>query len=306
MKKAVYHGVRDIRIEEVPEPQPGPDEVKIKVKYCGICGSDLHEYLHGLFPESPFGHEICGEILAVGSDVSGFEVGDRVVAFQKGGFGERLVAPLDQVLAISAGISWKRAALLEPLAGAAYAVEKGRVKATDTVLIVGGGPVGLMLLLAVKELGVARVYVSEPCSLRREKALELGATAVFDPSQTEVAAEIRRLTAKRGVDVAIEAVGNGAALKDCLSAAGNRGIVIVQGIFTERVPIHMLAFVTREITMIGANSKAPALARRWIESGNIEPEIIVTHVIPLEDLSERGFEVLTRDKDTAIKILVKP
>jgi (R,R)-butanediol dehydrogenase/meso-butanediol dehydrogenase/diacetyl reductase len=306
MKKAVYHGVRDIRIEEVPEPRPGPDEVKIKVKYCGICGSDLHEYLHGLFPESPFGHEICGEILAVGSDVSGFEVGDRVVAFQKGGFGERLVAPLDQVLAISAGISWKRAALLEPLAGAAYAVEKGRVKATDTVLIVGGGPVGLMLLLAVKELGVARVYVSEPCSLRREKALELGATAVFDPSQTEVAAEIRRLTAKRGVDVAIEAVGNGAALKDCLSAAGNRGIVIVQGIFTERVPIHMLAFVTREITMIGANSKAPALARRWIESGNIEPEIIVTHVIPLEDLSERGFEVLTRDKDTAIKILVKP
>jgi (R,R)-butanediol dehydrogenase/meso-butanediol dehydrogenase/diacetyl reductase len=306
MKKAVYHGIRDIRIEEVPEPRPGPDEIKIKVRYCGICGSDLHEYLHGLFPESPFGHEICGEILDIGSGVTGFEVGDRVVAFQKGGFAECLIAPPDEVLAIPADIGWKRAALLEPLAGAAYAVERGRVKATDTVLIVGGGPVGLMLLLAVKELGVTTVYLSEPCSLRREKALELGATAVLDPSRTKVAAEIRRLTAKQGVAVAIEAVGNEAALKDCLSAASNRGTVIVQGIFTERVPIHMLAFVTKEITMLGANSKNPTLARQWIEGGEIEPETIVTHVIPLEDLSERGFETLVRDKETAIKILVEP
>ena len=244
--------------------------------------------------------------MAVGSDVSGFEVGDRVVSFQKGGFAEYQIAPLEEVRSISADISWRRAALLEPLAGAAYAVEKGCVKATDQVLIAGGGPVGLMLLLAVKELGVTTVYVSEPGALRREKALELGATAVFDPSQTKVAAEVRRLTAKQGVDVAIEAVGNGAALKDCLSAARNSGLVIVQGIFTERVPIHMLAFVTREMTMIGANGKTPALARKWIESGNIAPETIVTHVIPLEDLSHRGFEVLTRDRQAAIKILVKP
>jgi len=104
MKKAVYHGIRDIRIEEVPEPSPGSDEVKIKVQYCGICGSDLHEYLHGLFPESSFGHEICGEITAVGPGTTGFEVGDHVVASQKGGFAERMVASQDQVLTIPAGI----------------------------------------------------------------------------------------------------------------------------------------------------------------------------------------------------------
>ena len=306
MKKAVYHGIRDIRIEEVPEPSPGSDEVKIKVQYCGICGSDLHEYLHGLFPESSFGHEICGEITAIGSATAGFEVGDRVVASQKGGFAEYMVATQDEVLTVPAGIGWKRAALLEPLSGAAFAVERGRIKATDTVLIVGGGPVGLMLLLAVKELGVSRVYLSEPSALRRAKALELGATAVLDPSQTKVPAEIRRLTAMQGVDVGIEAVGSEAALKDCLRATRNRGTVIVQGIFTERVSIHMLAFVTKEITMLGANSKNPPLARRWIESGSIEPEAIVTDVIPLEDLSERGFEVLTREKEKAIKILVKP
>ena len=110
----------------------------------------------------------------------------------------------------------------------------------------------------------------------------------------------------QGVDVGIEAVGSEAALKDCLRATRNRGTVIVQGIFTERVSIHMLAFVTKEITMLGANSKNLPLARRWIESGAIEPEAIVTDVIPLEDLSERGFEVLTREKERAIKILVKP
>ena len=169
MKKAVYHGIRDIRIEEVPEPSPGSDEVKIKVQYCGICGSDLHEYLHGLFPESSFGHEICGEITAIGPGTTGFEVGDRVVASQKGGFAEYMVATQDEVLTVPAGIGWKRAALLEPLSGAAFAVERGRVKATDTVLIVGGGPVGLMLLLAVKELGVSRVYLSEPSALRRAR-----------------------------------------------------------------------------------------------------------------------------------------
>ena len=71
MKAAVYHGIRDLRVEEVPEPEPGPGEVKIKVKYCGICGSDLHEYLHGLFPRSPFGHEACGRVVAVGEGVVG-------------------------------------------------------------------------------------------------------------------------------------------------------------------------------------------------------------------------------------------
>ncbi|MGO9020286.1 MAG: alcohol dehydrogenase catalytic domain-containing protein, partial [Syntrophobacteraceae bacterium] len=65
MKKAIYHGIRDIRVEEVPDSAPGPREVKVKIRYCGICGSDLHEYLHGQFPKSPFGHEACGNIIAV-------------------------------------------------------------------------------------------------------------------------------------------------------------------------------------------------------------------------------------------------
>ena len=74
MKQAIYHGIKDVRVEEAPEPQPRPGEVKVKVKYCGICGSDLHEYLHGPFPQSVFGHEACGEVVETGSGVKGFQV----------------------------------------------------------------------------------------------------------------------------------------------------------------------------------------------------------------------------------------
>ena len=112
MKKAVYHGIKDLRVEDVDEPRPGPKEVKVKIKYCGICGSDRDEYLHGLFPMSPFGHEVCGSIVEVGAEVDGFQVGDRVLAISKDGFAEYMTAPMELVLKRPDHIDWKRAALV--------------------------------------------------------------------------------------------------------------------------------------------------------------------------------------------------
>jgi len=306
MKKAVYHGVRDLRVEEVKEPKPGAREVKIKVKYCGICGSDLHEYLHGPFPQSPFGHEACGEIAEVGRDVQGFQVGEGVIVFEKGAYAQYLVCSPERLLKMPAQMSWKRAAAVEPLAGAAYALERGGVQPADTVMVAGAGPVGLMILLGLKAIGVEKVYMTELSEPRRKKAKELGATSVFNPMQIKVPAQIRELTGGKGVDVAIEAVGIEATLKDCLASVRPQGKVIVQGIFTDRVPIHMLGFVTRETTMIGANSIHPALAMAWIESQGIEPESMVTKIIPLDRIVPEGFEVLTAPTKEEIKILVEP
>jgi len=160
MKMAVYHGIRDLRVEEIEDPKPGSNEAKVKVKYCGICGSDLHEYLHGLFPQSPFGHEACGEIVEVGHQVEGFQVGDRVMAFEKDAYAEYMVCPQERMIKIPEKMSWKRAAAVEPLAGAAYAVEKGGIEPENTVLIAGAGPVGLMLLLGLKAIGVKTVYMT--------------------------------------------------------------------------------------------------------------------------------------------------
>jgi (R,R)-butanediol dehydrogenase/meso-butanediol dehydrogenase/diacetyl reductase len=306
MKMAVYHGIRDLRVEEVKEPKPGPKEVKIKVKYCGICGSDLHEYLHGLFPQSPFGHEACGEIVEVGPEVAGFRRGDRVLAFEKGAYAEYLRCPQERSIKIPEGMGWERAAVVEPLAGAAYAIERAGIKASDTILIAGAGPVGLMILLGVKAIGVKTIYVSEVSEKRKEKAQELGASMVLNPLEIKIPAKIKELTAGAGVDVAIEAAGIEATLKDCLASVRYRGKVLVQGIFTERIPIHMLGFVTRETTMIGANSVNPSLAMSWIESKGVKPESIITKIIPLEQIATAGFEVLTRKTKEEIKILVEP
>jgi len=306
MKKAVYHGIRDVRLEQVADPKPGPGEAIIKVKYCGICGSDLHEYLHGLFPQSPFGHEACGEIVEIGPRVDRFQVGDRVLAFEKGAYAEYLVCPQERMMKIPPNMSWKRAAVVEPLAGAAYAIERGGIEPRDTVLIAGAGPVGLMLLLGLKAIGGQTVFMTEISPTRRKKAEELGAILAFNPLESKVSDMIKELTSGRGVDVAIEAVGIAATLKDCLASVRHQGKVIVQGIFTDRVPIHMLGFVTRETTMMGMNSINPSLAMSWIESKGIAPEAIVTKIIPLEQISTEGFEVLTQKTKEEIKILVEP
>jgi len=306
LRAAIYHGIRDLRVEEVAEPKPGPGEAKIRVKYCGICGSDLHEFLHGLFPQSPFGHEACGEIIETGREVKGFQVGDKVIAVQKGAYAEYLVCPQDSMMRKPGGMSWERAAVVEPLAGAAYAIKRGGIRPDDTVLIAGAGPVGLMLVLGLKAIGVKKIYMTEITETRRQKAEELGATSVLNPLAEKIPARIKELTAGQGVDVAIEAVGIEASLKDCLASVRYRGTVIVQGIFTDRVPVHMLGFVTRETTMIGTNSIDLPLAMAWIDAAGIKPESIITKVIPLEQISAEGFECLARKDKEDIKILVAP
>ena len=306
MRAAVYHGIRDLRVEEVAEPKPGPGEAKVRVKYCGICGSDLHEYLHGLFPQSSFGHEACGEIVEVGREVKGFQVEDHVIAVQKGAYAEYLVCPQERMIKKPGNMSWERAAVVEPLSGAAYAIKKGGIQPSDTILIAGAGPVGLMVLLGLKAVGVEKIYMTDISETRRKKAEELGATLVLNPLVEKIPAKIKDLSAGKGVDVAVEAVGIEATLKDCLASVRYQGKVIVQGIFTDRVPVHMLGFVTRETTMIGTNSNNLSLAMSWIESKGIQPELIITKVIPLGQISDEGFEVLTRKYKEEIKILVAP
>ena len=305
MKAAVFHGLRDIRMEEVAEPKPSPGAVIVKVKYCGICGSDLHEYQHGLFPESPFGHEACGEVVKVGAQVKGFQVGDRVLALFKGAYAQYMVCPQERLLRIPPNMTWEKAAVVEPLAVAAYSVEKGNIQPGNTALIAGAGPVGLMTILALQCIGVNQVYVSEVSDPRREKAKELGATLTCNPMRSKVSSWIKEITAGRGVDAAFESVGIEATLKDCLSSVRFQGKVVVQGIFTDRVPIHMLGFVSRETTMIGVNSVNPKLALDWIEKKGIQPERMVTRVLPLEKISE-AFELLTQKAKNEVKILIEP
>jgi (R,R)-butanediol dehydrogenase/meso-butanediol dehydrogenase/diacetyl reductase len=202
-------------------------------------------------------------------------------------------------------MTWERAAVVEPLAVAAYSVEKANIQPGITALIAGAGPVGLMTILGLRCLGVNQVYVTEVSDPRREKAKELGATLTCNPLETKVSSWIKEITSGHGVDVAFESVGIEATLKDCLTSVRFQGKVVVQGIFTDRVPIHMLGFVSRETTMIGVNSANPPLALNWIETKGIQPERMVTRVLPLERISE-GFEILTQKTKKEIKVLIEP
>ncbi len=127
-----------------PEVNQGRGEVKIKMKYCGICGSDLHEYLHGSFPESPFAHEACGEIIALGEGVKDFVVGGRVCSVVPGSFAEIINCPL----------------------------ERAQIKGDETVLVAGCGTVRLMILLGLKAMGVRKIYMSDLLDYRRDTDLE--------------------------------------------------------------------------------------------------------------------------------------
>ena len=306
MKRAIYQGIRQVRVEDAPEQQPGPGTVQIQIKYCGICGSDLHEYLHGAFPQPVFGHEACGTITAVGPGVSGFAVGQRVCSVLPGAFAQFLLCPVERLIPIPDSMSWERAALLEPFSGAAYAIARGGVRPEQTVFVAGAGPVGLMILLGLEALGVRSIFMTDLQEERRRLATELGATRVWDPSRTKSSTQVKELTQGRGVDVAIEAVGIEASLKDCLTSVRQQGTVLVQGIFTQRVPVHMFGFVVRETTMIGCNAIQPELALSWLSQGGIQPERIITSIIPVEDIVAQGFEVLAGKKEGAIKILVAP
>ncbi len=306
MKKANYHGIQDIRVEAVDLPELESDQVRVKIKYCGICGSDVHEYLHGPFPRSPFGHEACGEIVEKGSDVSRVDVGDRVLAFGPGAYAEYFTTSENTVTPLSPSISWERAVVMEPLAGAAYAVKRSGLKADDTLLITGAGPVGLMLLLSARATGVKTIYMTELSPTRIDKAMAMGATEVFNPVQVHVPSKIKEMTDGNGVDVSIEAVGVQDSLKDCLASTRYRGTVVVQGIFTDRVPVHMLGFVTREITMIGTNSIDMDLAMEWVGSKDIKPEEMITSTIALDDIATNGFDKLIEPQTDQVKVLVEP
>lgn len=210
------------------------------------------------------------------------------------------------MLKIPDGMEWKRAAVVEPLSGAAYALERGGVTANDSILVAGSGTVGLMILLGLKAMGVQNIYMTDVLDNRRKKAEELGATLVWNPLEVKTSSKVKELTSGNGVDVAIEAVGIESTLKDCLSSVKYKGKVIVQGIFTQRASVHMLGFVTRETTMIGTNSINPPTALEWIASGKIYPEKVVTDIIPIEKIATDGFDVLGGKSKTSIKILVEP
>ncbi|MDQ8093979.1 2,3-butanediol dehydrogenase [Bacillus amyloliquefaciens] len=345
MKAARWHNQKDIRIENIDEPKAEPGKVKIKVKWCGICGSDLHEYLggpifipvgepHPLTKETApvtMGHEFSGEVVEVGEGVKNYSVGDRVVvepifathghqgaynldeqmgflglAGGGGGFSEYVSVDEELLFKLPEELSYEQGALVEPSAVALYAVRQSKLKAGDTAAVFGCGPIGLLVIEALRAAGATDIYAVELSPERQEKAKELGAI-IIDPSKTEdVVEEIAKRT-NGGVDVSYEVTGVPVVLRQAIQSTSIAGETVIVSIWEKGAEIHPNDIVIKERTVkgiIGYRDIFPSVLA-LMKEGYFSADKLVTKKIVLDDLIEEGFGALIKEKNQ-VKILVKP
>lgn len=319
MKAAVYHGPHDLRVEEVPVRELKDNEVLIQVKYCGVCGTDMHIFNGdgGSFEVNPPlipGHEFSGVVAKVGSAVTTVKEGDRVSAdpndmcgecyFCKnamqhfctnnigvgttvdGGFAEYVIMREKQVYKFAGNLSFKEAAMAEPISCCLHGIDLCNIKSGCTVLVMGGGPIGMIMMQLAKNAGAARVIMSEPVEEKRELALKLGATKTINPIEEDVQAVLSEYC--ENVDVVIECVGNIHTQEDAVKFAGKGATVMYFGLASpeESYPLKPDDVFKKELTITSSfiNPYTFERAIRVLESGTIELESLITNVVPLDDI----------------------
>lgn len=321
MKAAVYHGPGDLRVEEVPVRKLKDNEVKIQVKYCGICGTDIHIF-HGdggccdVTPPLVPGHEFSGVVAEVGAGVKAVKVGDRVTGdpndmcgecyfckngmqhFCKnnigigttvdGGFAEYVIMREKQVYKVSDDLSFIEAAMAEPISCCLHGIDLCNIKAGDAVLVIGGGPIGMIMMQLAKNAGASKVIMSEPVEEKREQALKLGATKTIDPLHEDVEAVLAEYC--ENVNVVIECVGNVHTQADAVRFAGRGATIMYFGLAApeESFPIRPDDIFKKElhITSSYINPYSFERAIQILESGTVELESLITNVVPLDDIAD--------------------
>src|SRR5271154_8038 len=276
MRAGVYRGKGQVVLESVPIPEIGEGEVLFRVAACGICGTDIKKIHHGFIaPPQILGHELAGTVVKVGQGVTKFKPGDRVVSFHHipcgacfycerklfsqcagykktgltagfdpngGGFAEYVRAMPWIVergmITLPANVSFEEATFVEPVNTCLKAVRKARVAAGEQILVIGQGPIGMLLMILAKKEG-AEVYASDPMQGRRTASLRFGAKEVFDPVGGNLQQEIRRRTGGRGADAVLVAVPNPSLVPEALELARPGGRVLL---FAHNDPILRLEF----------------------------------------------------------------
>ncbi|OBA62550.1 theronine dehydrogenase [Mycobacterium sp. 1100029.7] len=284
MKMSVVTGPGRVEVLEAERPQPGSNDVLIRMRACGICGSDAFYITIGGIPprqgHTPLGHEPAGEVVEVGAQVSGIAVGDHVVINPMAapgniiGNGGAAGALADFLLienavrgksleVIPSHIPWEVAALNEPMAVARHGANQCRPKPTDKVVVFGAGPVGLGATLAFKSLGVSHVVVVDLIPGRLEKALQIGADAVINSAEEDVVARlielhgegqagIPGLPGRAGTNIYLDAAGAAAVVNTALAAAQKGATLGIVGVHKEPVPVEFVNVMSNEITIVGS------------------------------------------------------
>ncbi|WP_448598333.1 zinc-dependent dehydrogenase [Thermoleptolyngbya sp.] len=296
MKAQVFRGVNQLSYEDVPVPELAADEVLVQVRVVGLCQSDIKKIRYPLYePPRIFGHETAGVIAAVGADVRGWQVGQRVVVLHHipcmhcgyclnenysmcevyktisttagfvpsgGGFAEYVKVPGHIVqhgglIEIPDKVTFEQASFVEPTNCCLKAVKKAQVQPGQTVLVTGAGPIGLMFVMLVKYFG-ARAIATDLIPSRLEKARQLGADAAFDPRDADLPAKIHALTNGMGVDTTLLAVPSDKAFFQALDCTRKGGKILFFAEFPDEVeiPINPNILYRREIDLMGSYSSS--------------------------------------------------
>jgi 2-desacetyl-2-hydroxyethyl bacteriochlorophyllide A dehydrogenase len=333
-RAATYVGDRSLVVSGALTPTPGAGEVRIDVAFTGICGTDLH-ILHGKMDQrvtlpAVIGHEMSGRIAEVGAGVSDWAVGDPVTVMpldwcgdcpacrrghthichrlnfmgidSPGAMQSSWTVPARNLVALPTDLPLRTAALVEPTAVAVHDVRRGGVEAGEKVMVVGGGPVGVLVALAATSVG-ADVTVLELDEHRRAVAASLGIT-VLDPA-ADITAAAQEWTGGAGADVVFEVSGSASGVTTAVQALAVRGRLVMVGIHPQPREVDLFRVFWRELTIIGARVYEPddfASAVRLLSTGRVPADALISHVIALEDAAE-AFAVLEgRD---AMKVLVE-
>lgn len=344
MRAAIYEGIEQITIKEVPKPVAKETEVLLKIEACAVCGSDIRIFHHGndrVKPPQILGHEMAGQVVEVGSKVTNFKVGDRVavgadvpcghcvycegglgnnclenyaMGYQfAGGFAEycllnEMVVNYGPIHLIPPHVSYDEAALAEPLGCVINGLEMVNIHLGDTLVIIGAGPIGCMMIPVAKLWGATKVIVIDKDKRRIEGAKRFDADEYIWSEETDPVEQVIKLTAGYGADVVITANAVSSTHIDAINMAGHRARVNLFGglaagttISLEPNKIHY-----KEMSVMGSHGSTPRqhkLALDLIASGKIDIKKYISHHFALEDIKEAFHVAENRD---GLRVIVKP
>jgi L-iditol 2-dehydrogenase len=325
-----------IVFSEVPVPEVKDNQIKIKMKRIGVCGSDIHVN-HGKHPYTSYpvvqGHEVSAVVEEIGKDVTNVKVGDvvtiqpqvvcgkcypcthgrynaceslKVMGFQTTGMAsEYFVVDADKALKLPDGMSYEHGAMIEPLAVAVHAVRRfGDVKGKD-VLVLGGGPIGNLVAQTVKAMGASKVLLSELSAYRLETAKKCGVETV-NPAEKDLKEAIVECFGTDGADVIFECIGINATMKQAIEYARKGSDIIVVGVFGDLGTINMGFVQDHELRLIGTamyRVEDYKTAIDLVNEGLIEFDALITHRVKFRDYST-AYAIIDEQKDKAMKVMI--
>jgi (R,R)-butanediol dehydrogenase/meso-butanediol dehydrogenase/diacetyl reductase len=336
MKGAFYIGNKRLRIGESKPQTPGPGQVRLRVIYGGICGTDYHVYMGHMDERAKkpqvIGHEMSGEVAEIGKGVEGFKVGDKVVVRpldpcrkcpackaghyhichtvnvfgvdSPGAFQETWTVPAHTLHRIPDNIDMRYGALIEPIAVASHDVRLGQITSKDNVVVQGAGPIGMFVALLAKEKG-AHVIVAEINKFRVNFARELGIDAV-NPLETDLPALVTEQTGRAGADAVFEVSGSAGAAEMMTKLVRTRGRIIIVGIFAEPAKIDLRQILWRELHVLGTRLYEPEdfeAAISLVASKALPLDRLISEVRPLEQV-QATFDEIDRGANF-MKVLLK-